>query len=156
MAPRRSPASFVDTYNNRGAVAWNEWCSPERRHGFEQWTAYGTYDNHLKPMYWNTEASREDFYYVDQWGPSYEADRAIDFIRTESKQSDHPFALVVSMNPPHTGYELVPDSFKQRYTHLDVEALAAQKPYIPPQRNTRRRLLPETCPRLLRLHHRSR
>lgn len=63
--------------------------------------------------------------------PSYEAGRAIEFIRKESSQSDHPFALVVSMNPPHTGYELVPDSFKQRYAHIDVEALASQKPYIP-------------------------
>ena len=122
---------YIDTYNNRGKVAWNEWCSPERRHGFDQWIAYGTYDNHLKPMYWDTEAAREDFYYVDQWGPSYEAGRAIEFIRKESSQSDHPFALVVSMNPPHTGYELVPDSFKQRYAHIDVEALASQKPYIP-------------------------
>lgn len=122
---------YIDTYNNRGKVAWNEWCSPERRHGFDQWIAYGTYDNHLKPMYWDTEAAREDFYYVDQWGPSYEAGRAIEFIRKESSQSDHPFALVVSMNPPHTGYELAPDSFKQRYTHIDVEALASQKPYIP-------------------------
>ena len=122
---------YIDTYNNRGKVAWNEWCSPERRHGFDQWIAYGTYDNHLKPMYWDTEASREDFYYVDQWGPSYEADRAIEFIHKESSQSDQPFALVVSMNPPHTGYELVPDSFKQRYAHIDVEALASQKPYIP-------------------------
>lgn len=122
---------YIDTYNNRGKVAWNEWCSPERRHGFDQWIAYGTYDNHLKPMYWDTEAAREDFYYVDQWGPSYEADRAIEFIRKESSQSDHPFALVVSMNPPHTGYELVPDSFKQRYAHTDVEALASQKSYIP-------------------------
>lgn len=26
---------YVDTYNNRGKVAWNEWCPPERRHGFE-------------------------------------------------------------------------------------------------------------------------
>lgn len=122
---------YIDTYNNRGKVAWNEWCSPERRHGFDQWIAYGTYDNHLKPMYWDTEASREDFYYFDQWGPSYEADRAIEFIRKESSQSDQSFALVISMNPPHTGYELVPDSFKQRYAHIDVEALASQKPYIP-------------------------
>ena len=82
-------------------------------------------------MYWDTEAAREDFYYIDQWGPSYEAGRAIEFFRKESSQSDHPFALVVSMNPPHTGYELVPDSFKQRYAHIDVEALASQKPYIP-------------------------
>ena len=84
-------------------------------------------------MYWDTEASREDFYYVDQWGPSYEADRAIEFIHKESSQSDQPFALVVSMNPPHTGYELVPDSFKQRYAHIDVEHWHPRNHIYPPK-----------------------
>lgn len=58
---------YVDTYNNKGEVAWNEWCPPERRHGFDKWIAYGTYDNHLKPMYWDTKSGREEFYYVNQW-----------------------------------------------------------------------------------------
>lgn len=121
---------YVDTYNNHGAIAWNEWCPKERRHGFDYWTAYGTYDYHLKPMYWNTEAPRDSFYYVNQWGPEYEADQAIEYL---NKQIDRkkPFALVVSMNPPHTGYELVPDKYKEIYQDLDVEALCAGRPAIP-------------------------
>lgn len=122
---------YVNTCNNQGKVAWNEWCPPERRHGFETWIAYGTYDNHLHPMYWNTAAPRDSFYYVDQWGPEYEAGQAIEFIRTHSRTPDTPFALVVSMNPPHTGYELVPDNYKQLYAPLDVEKVAASMPYIP-------------------------
>lgn len=39
--------------------------------------------------------------------------------------------MVVSMNPPHTGYELVPETYKRLYDSLDVEALAQQLPYIP-------------------------
>lgn len=39
--------------------------------------------------------------------------------------------MVVSMNPPHTGYELVPETYKRLYDSLDVEALARQLPYIP-------------------------
>ena len=35
--------------------------------GFDYWTAYGTYDYHLKPMYWDTDAPRDSFYYVNQW-----------------------------------------------------------------------------------------
>lgn len=120
---------YVDTYNNRGKVAWNEWCPPERRHGFDHWIAYGTYDNHLKPMYWNTTAPRDSFYYVNQWGPAYEADKAIEYINAQSGQQ--PFALVVSMNPPHTGYELVPDHYKEMYKDLDVEALCKDRPDIP-------------------------
>lgn len=121
---------FVNTYNNKGKVAWNEWCEPERRHGFDYWTAYGTYDNHLKPMYWNTTAPRDSFYYVNQWGPEYEATKAIEFIDRQ-QQSDQPFALVVSMNPPHTGYDLVPDKYKEIYRNLDVETLCANRPSLP-------------------------
>lgn len=37
---------YVDCSNNKGEMAWNEWCPPERRHGFDYWVAYGTYDRH--------------------------------------------------------------------------------------------------------------
>lgn len=121
---------YVDTYNNRGKVAWNEWCPPERRHGFDHWIAYGTYDYHLKPMYWNTTAPRDSFYYVNQWGPAYEADCAIEYLNSRKDQRS-PFALVVSMNPPHTGYELVPEHYKELYKNLDVESLCIGRPDIP-------------------------
>lgn len=121
---------YVDTYNNRGKVAWNEWCPKERRHGFEFWEAYGTYDNHLHPMYWSADASRDSFHYVNQWGPEYEAGKAIEYLNKKVDRK-RPFALVVSMNPPHTGYELVPDRYKDIYKNLDVEALCANRPDIP-------------------------
>lgn len=121
---------YVDTYNNRGEVAWNEWCPPERRHGFDHWVAYGTYDNHLHPMYWENTAPRDSFFYVNKWGPEYEVDRAIEFL-SKQKESSSPFALVVSMNPPHTGYDLVPDKYKAIYKNLDVESLCKDRPDIP-------------------------
>ncbi len=130
-APREP---YVDTYNNHGRTAWNEWCPPERRHGFGYWMAYGTYDYHLRPMYWDTTAPRDSFTYVDQWGPEYEADRAIDYIRNEGnrlRDADKPFALVVSMNPPHTGYELVPQKYKDVYRAVDADSLA-RLPHIQP------------------------
>ncbi len=123
---------YVDTYNNKGKIAWNEWCPKERRHGFDYWIAYGTYDNHLKPMYWNTDAERDEFYYVEEWGPQYEADRAIEYLKNRSgiRPADQPFALVVSMNPPHTGYELVPEKYKALYRDLNVEDIC-RRPDIP-------------------------
>lgn len=121
---------YVNTRNNQGKIAWNEWCPKERRHGFDYWVAYGTYDYHLKPMYWDTDAPRDSFYYVNQWGPEYEADKAIEYINKHGN-GKQPFALVVSMNPPHTGYELVPERYKELYKDLDVEALA-NRPDIPP------------------------
>ena len=60
----------------------------------------------------------------NQWGPAYEADKAIEYIQTQ-KENKQPFSLVVSMNPPHTGYELVPDKYKALYKDIDVEALCA-------------------------------
>lgn len=123
---------YVNTANNKGKIAWNEWCPKERRHGFDHWIAYGTYDQHLRPMYWSTDASRDSFYYVDQWGPEYEADQAIAYLNNIRK-ADKPFAMVVSMNPPHFGYELVPDKYKALYNDLDVEALCAGRPDIPPK-----------------------
>lgn len=123
---------YINTGNNKGKVAWNEWCPPERRHGFDHWIAYGTYDYHLKPMYWAADAERDDFYYVNQWGPEYEADRAIEYLENKDgiRQNDRPFALVVSMNPPHTGYELVPQKYKDMYQQLDIEPWC-QRPDIP-------------------------
>lgn len=123
---------YVNTYNNKGGVAWNEWCPQDRRHGFKHWIAYGTYDYHLKPMYWTTNAGREDFYYVDQWGPEYETDRALEYIQNKDncRAEDQPFALVVSMNPPHTGYDLVPEKYKALYRDLDVESWLKHRPDI--------------------------
>jgi arylsulfatase A-like enzyme len=128
---------YVDTANNRGELKWNEWCPPERRHGFEFWHAYGTYDYHTRPMYWSTDAARDAFHYVDQWGPEHEADQALAYLRNEGGQyrdPERPFALVVSMNPPHMPYALVPERYIQYYQGADIEAWC-DRPSIPPPGN---------------------
>ncbi len=109
---------YVDTSNNTGEFAWNEWTTPERRHGFDFWYAYGTYDNHDHPEYWTTEASRSQRTRVDQWSPEHEADQAIRFIRNEGgeyRDPEKPWALVVSMNPPHMPYDRVPERYLEMY-----------------------------------------
>ena len=118
---------YIDCDNNKWDLKWNEWCPPNRRHGFDYWYSYGTYDWHLRPMYWDTNAGREDFKYVDQWGPEHEADKAIEYINnTDGKfrDNDKPFAMVVSMNPPHMPYHMVPEKYVSMYDHLDVEDFA--------------------------------
>ncbi len=107
MASRCAAATFVDCANNRGEIAWNEWCPPDRRHGFADWYSYGTYDQHMRPLYWDTQAPRDGFHYVDTWGPEHEADQAIAFLKGQ-RDDTRPFALVVAMNPPHTSYKEVP------------------------------------------------
>ena len=124
---------YIDCKNNKGKTAWNEWCPPERRHGFDFWYAYGTYDYHNRPLYWDNDAGRNGFHYVDQWGPEHEADIAIKYIKNEGgkyRDADKPFALVVSMNPPHPPYELVPKRYVDTYKDMTVEQLC-KRPNIP-------------------------
>ena len=124
---------YVPTSNNVGDIAWNEWTSPARRHGFDYWYAYGTYDVHNKPMYWDTKASRDSFHYVAEWGPQHEADKAIAFLKNTEKirDSHKPFSLVVSMNPPHTDYETVPNKYQQPYENIPLDSFL-KDPNIPP------------------------
>jgi arylsulfatase A-like enzyme len=121
---------YVDTSNNTEDFAWNEWTPPERRHGFDFWYAYGTYDNHDHPEYWSTQATRDQRTRVDQWGPEHEADMAIRFIGNEGggyRDPDKPWALVVSMNPPHMPYQLVPDRYLAMYGEATAEDLVNRK-----------------------------
>ncbi|MFT4204300.1 MAG: sulfatase [Chitinophagaceae bacterium] len=128
---------YVDTYNNRNGVAWNEWTPPARRHGFDYWYSYGTYDKHLHPMYWDTQDSRDSFHYVDAWGPIHETDKALAFMRNKSnnRPSHKPFALVVSYNPPHSEYQAVPQQYYEPYKTMPDSVLLTQ-PNIPPADST--------------------
>ncbi len=109
---------YVKCENNSDRFAWNEWCPPNRRHGFDFWYAYGTYDYHLTPMYWATDSQRNEPIRVKQWGPEHEVDLAIKYIRNvdaKYREPGNPFALVVAMNPPHTPYRLVPQKYVDAY-----------------------------------------
>ncbi len=146
-APREP---YVDTYNNSPErnIKWNEWCPPERRHGFDFWYAYGTYDRHMNPMYWSTDADRDGFHYVDEWGPIHEADIAIDYINNRDgsyRNAEDPFALVVSMNPPHTPYNQVPDKYLNLYKNLNVDSLAS-RPNIDPKSKWRSHFVQNVIP----------
>lgn len=124
---------YIPTSNNTGKVAWNEWTPPDRRHGFDYWYAYGTYDQHDKPMYWDTNAPRDSFHFVNQWGPEHEADKALAFFDNEKNVRDasRPFALMVSMNPPHSEYETVPQKYYDLYKDVPLQSLLADAD-IPP------------------------
>lgn len=125
-------APYIKSSNNEGDKKWNEWTPPEKRHGFDYWYAYGTYDDHLKPMYWTTDAGRHDFHYVNEWGPKVEADKAIAYLKNEKgeRMDNEPFALVVSNNPPHGPYSKVPEKYKKMYQDIPMDRLT-QRPNIP-------------------------
>jgi len=88
----------------------------------------------MNPMYWETDAGRDGFQYVGQWGPEHEADLAIRYIKNEGgayRDPGKPFALVVSMNPPHTPYHAFPKRYLKHYEPLADEDLL-ERPNIPP------------------------
>ena len=118
-------APFVESYNNSPKFAWNEWTPPERRHGFAFWHAYNTFDRHLAPEYWETDMTRDQRLKVDRWGPEHEADVAIEFLEAHQ---DAPFALVVSMNPPHMPYGQVPQRYIDRYADFPNKELLGGRP----------------------------
>ncbi|WP_081072850.1 sulfatase [Burkholderia cepacia] len=123
-APR---APYVQSYNNPvHGTKWNEWTPPERRHGFDFWHAYGTYDMHMSPMYWTNQSDRDHPIHVAQWGPIYEADVAIQYLRNDRRKYRDPvkpFALVVSMNPPHSPYDQVPKKYLDLYDGMNSRTL---------------------------------
>ncbi|WP_299017831.1 sulfatase-like hydrolase/transferase [uncultured Photobacterium sp.] len=120
-------APFVPSYNNpMEGRYWNDWTAPDRRHGFDFWYSYGTYDKHLTPMYWTNETPRDKPLVINQWSPEHEADIAINYLRNENGQyrdNDKPFTLVVSMNPPHSPYDQVPQKYLDRFSGETSESL---------------------------------
>jgi arylsulfatase A-like enzyme len=129
---------YVASYNNSPKFAWNEWCPPDRRHGFDFWYAYGTFDQHLAPEYWSTDMTRDERVKVDQWGPEHEADLAIRYIKNEGgtcRKPGRPFALVVAMNPPHTPYGQVPQKYVDVYRDKTPDELIV-RPNVNLKENT--------------------
>lgn len=104
---------------------WDAYTPPEKRHGFEYWYSYGTFDVHKNPHYWDTEGNRHE---PKEFSPKHEADMAISYIRNEKGQRDpkKPFLLVVSMNPPHSPYssadDVMPEDF-DRYKDIPTDSL---------------------------------
>jgi arylsulfatase A-like enzyme len=107
---------------------WDTYTPPGRkRHGFDFWHAYGCYGDHLNPHYWVNDSPAEDTLFAGKWSPEHEANVAIRFIEANT---DKPWALFISMNPPHPPYDQVPDKYKSLYQDIPVEKLL-NRPNVP-------------------------
>lgn len=114
---------------------WDAYTPPgSRRHHFRYWCSYGCHNRHMDPYYWLNDAERSDTTFARKWGPEFEADRAIEFIRAEGTASgrdrSQPWALFVSMNPPHGPYSAVPERYKALYRDIPVDSLLV-RPNVP-------------------------
>lgn len=94
--------------------AWDAYTPPKRRHGFNYWYSYGTFDVHKHPHYWDTQGKRHD---INQWSPIHEADMAIAYLQNKDGVRDpkKPFFMVISMNPPHSPYGSLEDCMEEDY-----------------------------------------
>ena len=105
-----NPGHYVE---NQKPV-WDTYTPLERRHGFDYWYSYGTFDEHKNPHYWDKDGKKHE---PKEWSPKHEADMAISYLKNDSKQRDpnKPFFLVVSMNPPHSPYRSLEDAMEEDY-----------------------------------------
>ncbi|HGF7478844.1 TPA: sulfatase [Vibrio mimicus] len=98
------PGSYVEEQ----FPVWDSYTEPERRHHIDYWYGYGTFDEHRNPHYYDTQGKRHQ---PKTWSAEHEADKAIAYLLNQHGERDaqKPFALFVSMNPPHSPYNSVND-----------------------------------------------
>lgn len=115
----QNPGTYVE---NKSPV-WDAYTPPERRHGFNFWYSYGTFDVHKKPHYWDTQGKRHE---IREWSPKHEADVAVSYLKNEHNQRDFskPFLMVVSMNPPHHPYSSLEDCMEEDYNLYKDKSLS--------------------------------
>ena len=82
---------------------WDAYTPKERRHGFNYWYSYGTFDEHKNPHYWDTDGKRHD---PKEWSPLHEAGMVVSYLKNEGNVRDmkKPFFIMVGMNPPPSPY----------------------------------------------------
>lgn len=94
--------------------AWDAYTPAERRHGFNYWYSYGTFDEHKNPHYWDTEGKKHE---PHEWSPLHEADQVVKYLRNEGNVRDasKPFFIMVGMNPPHSPYRTLDDCMEEDF-----------------------------------------
>ncbi len=106
---------------------WDAYTPPgPRRRGFDFWYSYGAFDAHFRPHYWTGEDPVDQRKEVYQWSPAHETDVAIEYLKNEDgkfRDPAKPFALVMSMNPPHPPYDQVVPTYREEFDRMPKEEL---------------------------------
>ncbi|NLX80155.1 MAG: sulfatase [Proteiniphilum sp.] len=101
-------------YVEKRIPAWDAYTPKEKRHGFNFWYSYGTFDTHKTPHYWDSNGKRHE---IREWSPKHEVDVAINYLEnlSDDRDSSKPFFLMISMNPPHHPYKSLNDCMEEDY-----------------------------------------
>lgn len=112
------PGEYVETLR----PVWDAYTPKERRHGFNYWYSYGTFDEHKNPHYWDTEGKRHE---PKEWSPLHEAKKVISYLKNEGNVRDtsKPFFIMVGMNPPHSPYRSLDDCMEEDYNLYKDQSL---------------------------------
>ena len=109
-------------------AVWGTFTPPgPKRHGFDFWHAYGCHNRHNDPYYWVNDAPSAIHYSPGEWSPIHEAKVACNFIENNREK---PWALFVSMNPPHGPYSEVPGKYRKLYDDINPDSLL-NRPNVP-------------------------
>ncbi len=105
-----NPGQYVEEQR----PVWDAYTPEARRHGFNYWYSYGTFNKHKSPHYWDTNSRRHE---IREWSPLHEAKEVISYLKNERGQRDSkkPFFVMVSMNPPHSPYRSLGDCMEEDY-----------------------------------------
>ena len=120
--PTKNNPQRPGTYVSDAVPEWDAYTPPERRHGFNYWYSYGTYDVHKHPHYWDTDGNRHD---VDEWSPRHEVSKAIEYIENKGgvRDPEKPFLMMIGMNPPHSPYASTDDCDLEGYERYKDKSL---------------------------------
>ncbi len=112
--PMKNDPANPGHYVSSRTPEWDAYTPPERRHGFDYWYSYGTFDVHKNPHYWDTDGQKHE---PGEWSVKHETDKAIEYLRNMNgeRQKDAPFFLAVAYNPPHSPYESLDDCMEEDY-----------------------------------------
>lgn len=104
------PGQYVESR----VPAWDAYTEPERRHGFNYWYSYGTFDVHKNPHYWDNEGRKHE---PREWSPLHEAKEVVKYLKNEAgvRNGKKPFFIMVGMNPPHGPYQSLDDCMEEDY-----------------------------------------
>ncbi|MCH6267215.1 sulfatase [Neobacillus citreus] len=110
------PELNVTDQPESGASDWDAYTPPgPKRHGFQYWYSYGAWDEHLAPHYWQDSPEKIK---VNQWSVEHETDQTLRYLA--NRNSDRPFALFLSWNPPHSPFDQVPEKYRNLYDREQI------------------------------------
>lgn len=129
-APTRNDPQRPGKYVMDVKVVWDAYTPQELRHGFNYWFSYGTFDTHKNPHYWDNNGKKHE---PHEYSPIFEAKKAIEYMKNVGnvRDTDKPFLMMISMNPPHSPYNSLRDCMEEDYNlYKDIPLDSLLRPNV--------------------------